>query len=315
MSITYSSLPCVNKFKLPTSGPTTSKAVHRLASTTQSPTDPTTVRSETDSGASDAPPATPSTTPDPTLVPTTPPPSAATTAPLPPMLNQATTVTSKPTSTTPQAGRHTTETGHAAEDENLIKNSTGLEEGVRTGSQNHSLQAVGIEEEATDASPEETVLDGSRTTPMTSVMELPLDEDIIPPSPVPEAALTTPESVTSWLDMPVESEEEEEAGAEVYVSSASVPSGDGEGESSPPDSDFSPSPDMDYQSDSADSYLPVSHCFHGDRGLSGRLINSNGGQINSTNTVSQGKNESAFTASTLLRAKFNLISMKRNKAR
>ncbi|XP_076132287.1 plexin-B1 [Alosa pseudoharengus] len=232
-------------FKLPTSGPTTTKAVNRLASTTQSPTNPTTgVHSATESGASNTASVTPSTTPEPTLVPTTPPPTAATTALLPPMLHQATTVASTPTATTPLAGTHRTESGHAAADQSLSNNSTRVEEVLWTqGSQNDSLQDVGEEEETTDSSLEESVLDAG-TTPVTSVVELPLDEDMIPPSPVPEAALTTPP--------PVESDEE--AGAEVYVSSATVPSGDGEGESSPPD--FSQSPDMDYQSDSADFYLP-----------------------------------------------------------
>ncbi|XP_042561348.1 plexin-B1-like, partial [Clupea harengus] len=241
-------------FKLPTSGPTTTKAVTRLASTTQSPTNPTTgVLSATESGASKSPSVTPSTTPEPTLAPTTPPPNTATPAPLPSMVDQATTVTNAPTATTTLAGRHTTETSPAADDESHYGNGTG---DVRTDSKNESLPDAKNKEEEPVSSPEDSVLDAG-TTPVIRVVSH--DEDSaeepvgqIPPSPAPDSALTSPESVTSWVDVPVDSDEE--VGAEVTVSSATAPSGDGEGESSPPD--FSQNPDVDYQSDSADFYLP-----------------------------------------------------------
>lgn len=141
---------------------------------------------------------------------------------------------------------------------------------MRTGSQNNSLADAENDEEAPEESLKESVL-GFGTTPLTSVVvQPPLDEDDgmapvaeILPSPVPEAALTTPKTGNSWLDAPEESDEE--AGADISVSSATAPSGDGEGESSPPD--FSQNSDVDYQSDSADFYLPVSQAVRRGCGL------------------------------------------------
>lgn len=221
--------PSKHKFTLPTSAPQTIKDVEMNAITTSTPTTTTLLTTEvaitTEAVATTTPPVTPPTTPEPTVAPTTP---LETTTPLDDPStthNHATTASSHQSTATAESNVTTAVTPTPS------LNVSEVEEKVQVGLLTPTPTPRGF---TVDSYREEAA------------------EFTLPTlGPTGEAM---PSEVVTLSKAELDIDALIDTG--VSVSSASAPSGDGE--AGLDSSDFPISPDVDYQSDSADVFLPVS---------------------------------------------------------